>query len=83
MGPEGQVPSMLVSGTLPTLPTPNKNIPEQDEKMKALHTSREEVPNIRAEQRIRKVIRHNIRPAAHYKLESSALVYAYSYSRKR
>lgn len=83
MGPEGHVPKMLVFGTLPTLPILNKNIPGNEDRLKALRTARDEIANIRAEQAIRRAIKNNNLSAAHYELKSGDKVYAYSESRDK
>ena len=56
MGPEGQVPSLLVFGTLPRFPVVDTSFPNQIERMKALEAARAEMGTITAELRIRTAI---------------------------
>lgn len=71
---------MLVFGTLATFSIFNKDLPGNKDRMKALRTARDGVAKIRAEQAIRRAIKHNTPPAVHYKLNSGDKVYEYSES---
>lgn len=50
--------------------------------MRAIRTTREEVPNISAEQRVKQAIRQIIPPMAHYKLKPGDTLYAFREVRK-
>lgn len=56
MGPEGLVPTLLVFGCLPKLPTINTNLPGQRERMRALQQARKEMATITAEIRIQRAL---------------------------
>lgn len=53
MGPEGSESSLLVLRSTPTFQTQSKDVSCQSERMRAVRTVREEVQNIRAEQKIK------------------------------
>lgn len=57
-------PSLLVIGTLPTFPIINKDVTTQKERMDSLRSEREGVAIIRVQQRLSKMIRANLSPAA-------------------
>lgn len=56
----------------------NKDVPTQKESTDAIKAAREEVANIRAEQRVNKVIRSNIPPSVQYKHKSGDRDYAFN-----
>lgn len=77
------VPSLLVFGTLPNFPTFNKYISEQRERLIILDTLRNELANLRAEQRITTVFKSNILSSTMYKLRKGHDVGIYSENEKR
>ena len=52
IGEDGLVPSLLVLGIVPIFPILNTNLPQQQERMKALITARQEMNSIIAERRV-------------------------------
>lgn len=76
ISPNGVVLSLLVFGTLSTLPMLNKNTAGQKQRKDALRNAREEVANIREQQKLVKIIRSKLPPAARYKHRNGDLVYA-------
>lgn len=73
-GPNGLVPTLLVFGTMPTLPIPNSKSLRQKERMAALKTSKDEMERISVEQNILRALRSNLHPAAIYNIQPGDLV---------
>lgn len=63
IGPSGLVPSLLVSGSLPTFFTDNHMTDEQRTRMGIMETARKKVARIRADQRVDNVLKSNIPPS--------------------
>ncbi len=66
LGPNGLVPTLLVYGSLPSLPIPLQTDMDQKYRMEALATARAEMETIVAAQRIQKGLRSKIPPSAKY-----------------
>lgn len=77
-GLKGLVPSLLVFGKIPYLENTNANLPDQEERFRAMHLARAEAAKITAEQRIKLALRTNVPPSAKYELRSGQSVMAYS-----
>ncbi len=60
MGPNGLVPSLLVFGVLPRFPAVSTNLPNQEDRMKALEIARSEMEAFVAEARVRTALNSNI-----------------------
>ena len=65
MGPDGLVPTLLVFGALPRLPTSHSANPTQEERQRALTTARREYETVIAARRIREALRARVPAAAH------------------
>lgn len=77
LGADGLVPTLLVYGTLPTLPVTNGVNLAQKERMQALSLARDEMATLVAEQRILRALRSKLPPASKYNLQSGDLVRVY------
>lgn len=82
-GPRGLVPTMLVFGAMPALPTTNFRNPRQKERMMALQTAREEMAKIAAEQRVIMALKSKVPPDSRFVLKPGDLVRVYREKERR
>lgn len=82
-GPKGLVPSLLVFGVIPSLGNTDADLPNQEERFRAMHEARNEAATITAEKRIRLALRTNIPPSAKYQLKEGQRVLVYSEKKLR
>lgn len=80
---EGHVHSPFVLGTMPIFPIYNKNTATYHDRIKALRIAREEVTNIRTDQKVKRAIKHSIKSAAYFKINHGDMAFAYSEVRKQ
>lgn len=83
MGLNGLVPSLLVFGSLATLPMLNKTLPDQEGRMKMMRITLLEIAEIKAEQRIATAFRSNLPPSVKYTLKTGDKVNAYSEQQRK
>ena len=78
VGPEGLVPSLLVFGALPRLPTISpRDYPSHKERMRAMIVARNEHEKIVARNRVRVGISRRPPPSANYDIMPGDFVYVY------
>lgn len=82
-GPKGLVPSLLVFGTIPSIGSSNANLPDQEQRFKAMRAAREEAATIFAEQRIRIALKSNAPPSSKYMLKPGQEVKVFSEKQKK
>ena len=83
IGPNGLVPSLLVFGVLPSLPSPNSRSSEQQERFQALRAAKAEMETIIAESRIRRALHSKLPPATRYLIKPGDHVRVYRETSKR
>lgn len=83
MGPEGMFPSLLVFGTLPTLPAGGNESLGQDDRMDVLRTARDEMQKITAELRVKAALRARLPPATKLDFTPGQRVRAYREASRR
>ena len=71
------MPSLLVFGVLPSLPSPNTRSPDQVERFHALRTAKAELEQIVAEKRISTALRSKLPPATKYLIKPGDQVRVY------
>lgn len=74
IGPSGLVSTLLLFGSLPSLPAVSSTLPKQHELMLALRSARDEMAQYATEQRIIRTLKSKLPPASSYKLTPGDLV---------
>lgn len=83
MRPSGLLLSFLVFGSFPTFPTLIRTLPAQEQKMKMMEITGDEIAEIRAEQRFETAIRSSLPPSAKYTLTTGDKSSVYCEQKKK
>lgn len=78
MGPKGLGSSLHVFGTIPSFPMTTINIRGQEGRLELMRRARDEVSQIRAEQRVAAALKTNVLPSAKYNIRPGDSVMGYS-----
>lgn len=77
-GHNGLVPSLLVFRSIPSMGNTEADLPDQNDRFRAMLDARMEASTITAEKRIRIALKSNAPPSAKYTLRTGQLVMVYS-----
>ena len=83
VGPDGLVPSMLVFGTMPRFPPIRTDLPNHEERLRAMHAARTEMANIVAQHKVQLALRARVPPAASFLVRPNDRIYVHDEVRKK